>query len=257
MTNSLTSIFTELAVYTLLWAIVHETIYRLIPSPHSVKSLEGKEKDHKKRDLTFSQYVSFFPALLHAPVATIISCVCLAYYGVSYGKDIQPMEYWPIKFSVSYFLQDTFFGLRRKYNDKVTTSHHVLIVLMLCYSWYIGKYGSDICNGIAQGEVTNPVYAVYDVMTHMGYEEAKIRPIGIIFMVSFIIIRLGFAPLMMWKIQNSEADLFFKLASSGMWVISMMIIWMMFNKIAKLMYKVGDDHFSLTQRAHSLRASTI
>lgn len=246
----------ELAVYTIIWCLVHESIYRLISPPQSVKLLEGKDKDPKKRDLTFKLYVSYYPALLHAPMTTIMALLCLMYYGVSYGKATQGFESWPIKYSASYFLHDTFYGLRRKYNDQVITAHHVLIVMVMCYSWYRGMYGSEMCNGIVQGEITNPIYAVYDVLTHMGYEEARIRPLGILFLASFIIIRMGISPGVMWQMQHSEADLFFKFIYTGMWTISMVLIWMMLNKISKLMVQVRLAHPRLSQTTRLSKDST-
>jgi len=46
----------------------------------------------------------------------------------------------------------------------------------------------------------------------------------------------------MWNMQQSEADLFFKLIYSGMWTVSMMLIWMMLNKIAKLFSQTFPDN---------------
>jgi hypothetical protein len=239
MAESLSTVLIELAIYTTLWMIVHEAFYRLLPIPASVKKLEGKDKDDKERNATLGLYVSYYPALLHAPVTTLVGIFCLCYYGVSYGLPTKGLEIFPIKYSASFFLHDTINGIRRKYNDRVVLAHHILIITVLVYAWTKGMYGNDVCNGIAQGEITNPIYAVYDVMTHLGYEEATIRPLGIAFLASFIIIRLFVCPMEMWKMQHSEADIFFKLAYTGMWTISMMLIWMMLNKIAKLFSQVA------------------
>lgn len=242
MVNNLGGLLVELILYTMIWCLIHEIFYRFVKRPHSVTSMEGKEKEEHQKEMTFRAYISYYPALLHAPVTTGLGLFCLAYYGVSYGKETQYMEYWPIKYSASFFLHDTIFGIRFKYNDNVVLAHHVVIVLVLCYSWYLGKYGSDVCNGIAQGEITNPLYAVYDIMTHKGYAETKTRPLGILFMVCFIVIRMGVCPLAMWQMQHGESDLFFKLIFTAMWTISMMLIWMMFNKIAKLFHQVIRVH---------------
>jgi hypothetical protein len=239
MAVELTGLVSELAVYTILWLVVHEAFYRLLPIPESVKKLESKEKDRKERDKAFAFYVSYYPALLHAPVTVLISIICLIKYGVSYGQPTQGWESIPIKYSASYFLHDTINGILRGYNDKLFTAHHVLITIVMAYSWYLNMYGSDMCNGITQGEITNPILAVYDVLTSLGYQEAKVRPLGILFLASFIGIRVFIAPYAMWNMQVSDADLFFKLIYTGMWTISMMLIWMMLNKIAKLMNQVA------------------
>jgi hypothetical protein len=232
----------ELGLYTTAWCLIHEVFYRFVRHPHSVTSLGDKEDVEKKKDKIFTTYVSYYPALLHAPVTTMLSLVCLYYYGVRYGDETQYLEYWPIKYSASFFLHDTIYGIAFKYNDRVVLAHHVVVILVLCYSWYLGMYGSDLCNGLAQGEITNPLYAVYDIMTHMGYLEAQIRPLGIIFLASFILVRMGVSPWAMWQMQHGEADIVFKMIYTGMWTISMMLIWMMFNKISKLLSQVRRTH---------------
>lgn len=239
MTVPISTILTETALYTTGWLILHEVFFRLLPIPASVKKLEGKDKDRKERDSTLGLYVSYYPALFHAPLTTLVSIVCLCYYGVSYGKPTEGWEIFPIKYSATFFVHDTITGLMRGYNDRLITAHHILMTMVLLWAWHTGRNGNELCNGIAQGEITNPILAVYDILNHVGYPEATIRPLGILFLASFIGIRLFYSPITMWYMQLGDSDVFFKLMFTGMWTISMMLIWMMLNKIAKLFNQVA------------------
>lgn len=224
----------EIAVFASIWAVVHEIIYRSLKVPDSIKAIE----DRKARNIKYAFYASYYPALIHAPTVVILSIICILLYGISYGQPSKPLENFTMKFSMSYFLHDLVFGIYRKYNDGLIHAHHILCGIVLGWALFAGKYGNEACQGIALGEVTNPIYAVYDLMNMLGHSETKTRPLGIAFMVTFILIRTTLVPLSMVHVQASHADLFYKVVYSGMWVISMMLIWMMLNKIAKLLSQV-------------------
>ena len=235
---SFVALVIELAIYAVLWSLLYEVLYRTSKVPSAILKIEDK----KQQALQFYSYLSYLPALLHAPITTGVSLVALVWYGLGYNLDIRGFEVFPLKYSASFFIYDTINGIRRKYNDNMVLAHHVFITIVIFWALWFGKYGSELCNGIAQGEITNPLYAAYDIMGFWGVAESKTRPIGIAFMGSFIFIRVCIAPFLMIQVQSSDSDLFFKATYTCMWIISMLLIWMMINKIAKLLSQVGIPH---------------
>ena len=236
--GELISLVLEISIYTVLWSIVHEIVYRSTKMPTSIKTIEDK----KARDTKFAFFVSYFPALLHAPVISVAGIACMCMYGITYNQPSRWLELFILKYSMSYFIHDTIFGYLRKYNDNLIQVHHILIAAVLGWGLCWGKYGNEAAQGLAQGEITNPIYAVYDVMNMLGYPEARTRPLGIAFMAIFIFIRMFISPVFIWFLQQSDDDLIFKIAYTGMWVISMMLIWMMVNKIAKMLTQVTSSN---------------
>ena len=228
------ALLVELAIYAVLWTLLYEVLYRTAKVPTTILKIEDK----KVQTLRFYSYLSYLPALLHAPITTGVSIFALFWYGIGYNRETIGFEVFPLKYSASFFLYDTVNGIRRKYNDNLVHAHHVFIIVVILWALWHDKYGSSLCNGIAQGEITNPLYAAYDIMGFWGVSESKARPVGIAFMVSFILIRMCIAPVLMLKIQATDADLFFKATYTCMWIISMLLIWMMINKIAKLLSQV-------------------
>ena len=249
----LIKILIDLSIYAVIWMIIYEIFYRFSPYPSEILKIEDKNK----QKLKFYSYLSFLPALLHAPITTLVSIAALCSYGIRFNQETARLESFPLYYSASFFIFDGFNGIIRKYNDNLVLAHHVMIVVVIIWSLWVGKYGSELCNGIVQGEITNPLYAIYDILGFWGVAESKTRPLGISFMLSFIFIRAFISPILMRAVFKTDVDIFFKLSYSTMWIISMMLIWMMINKTSKQLAEVlycSNDRHSRTWR--SLRGFT-
>ena len=63
-----------------------------------------------------------------------------------------------------------------------------------------------------QGEITNPLLSVYDVLMENGYDEKKTRPLIYTFGVAFTFFRVMVCPYFFYKIFNSQFMFGFKAA---------------------------------------------
>ena len=222
-------VITYTAIYTTIWCIFHEIFYRSLSQPITVKQIDNSAERQNK----FGLYVSYFPALFHGTLSTAIAAISVAIYGFKFGEPSNWLEKVPAYYCASYFLHDAIIGWIRNYNDWLIQTHHILATACMVWSLGCGGYGTDTSVSIVLGEITNPIIATYEVLKFRGTPEAKIRPLIIAFLSSFIIIRAFIVPIPMWYMQNGKADLFFKITYTGMWIISMKLIWMVLNKLAK------------------------
>lgn len=217
------------AIFTTIWCGFHELFYRRLSFPVTVKQIENSAERQNK----FGLYVSYFPALFHGTLSTTLAAICILTYGFKYGEPSEWLEKVPAYFCASYFIHDAIIGWIRDYNDWLIQTHHILAAACMIWSLSFGGYGTDTSISIVLGEITNPLIATYEVLKFRGTPEAKIKPLIIAFLGSFIFLRTFIVPIPMWYMQNGKADLFFKVTYTGMWIISMKLIWMMVNKLAK------------------------
>ena len=230
MANWIRTLF-ETVVCTLLWCVFHEIAYRFVKQPKLVASM----KDEKEKQSSFCRYISHFPAVLHAPVTTIASLYCLYYYGVTYGQSTNGLENIPIMYSASYFIHDLIYGVMHGYNSHMENLHHVLIGGILLFSYGSNMYGNDLCNGLAQGEITNPLLATYEILYFHGFPDNVVQPFGVLFLSSFVFIRTFVSGSQTWMMQHSSSNLWFKISYTGMWSVSLFLVWMVLNKAIKLL----------------------
>lgn len=224
----------ELALYTGLWMIVGEYFQRTNKVPVKFQKIE----DAKERKKKTTYYNSYFPALLHGPTSSLYSMFLLILFGIKYTQPFNWMQTIPVKFSTSFFIYDTIFGIVRKYNDWMNSVHHLVIVVVFIWSLSLDNYSSECVIAIFQGEITNPFIALHDVLDANGFSSAITMPFGISFLLLFIGIRTTFSVHTLAKIQLSSADIFFKSTLSFMWTLSMFWVWMMINKAAKQLSEV-------------------
>ena len=225
-------ILVRLIACTLVWFTLHQIFYCILPIPAKIRA-ENESKTQKDK---FYHYVSYFPGLLHGSITTFLSVCALLESGIDFGGPACMFSKTAAYYSASYFIHDGLLGYFRKYNDALIQTHHVLMTGCLVWALTHGGYGSDIALGLALGEVTNPIISTHDVLNYLGVAETYTRPLGVLFLVSFIGIRGLVMPYPMYLMQMGKADFLFKIAYTGMWVISMMLIWMMINKCAKLLH---------------------
>ena len=117
--------------------------------------------------------------------------------------------------------------------------HHLAGILFLGWPLCISHYGSELTFSIIQGEITSPLMNFSEVLENI--EKPKLALATLLkklFMVMFIFFRIFLCFPTMVKIQLSEADIFFKMMPTGLWVLSMKWVWMMLNKSSKLAYEV-------------------
>lgn len=226
------------AIFTTLWCTFHEFFYRRLSLPVTVKQIENSAERQNK----FGLYVSYFPALFHGTLSTTLGAICIILYGFKFGEPSEWLEKVPAYFCASYFIHDAIIGWIRNYNDWLIQTHHILASGCMIWSLCFGGYGTDTSVSIVLGEITNPLIATYEVLKFRGTPEAKIKPIIIAFLASFIFLRTFIVPIPMWYMQNGKADLFFKITYTGMWIISMKLIWMMVNKLAKQLSESMPKH---------------
>lgn len=117
--------------------------------------------------------------------------------------------------------------------------HHAAGIVFVCWPFVTKHYASEMIYSIIQGEITSPLVNLSDFLENIEKPKAAIAlTLKKVFMAVFIFFRVFMCFPTMLKIQFSNADQFFKLMPTGLWVLSMKWVWMMLNKSSKLAHQV-------------------
>lgn len=139
-----------------------------------------------------------------------------------------------------YLIYDAIYGYFRKYNDFDMQFHHVMGMFFFVYPIFSGKDGSVAVEVIIQGEITNPLINLVNILPMYGDGYPKYTKIAqMTFLVTFILIRAFWSFNSLRLLQLSpNSDLIFKFLPSLTWVLSMKWVWMMINKAIKILNDV-------------------
>jgi hypothetical protein len=140
-----------------------------------------------------------------------------------------------INYSVSYFIYDLAFGLIRKYNDPMIHVHHLIMVLGGGYIYFMQKHASIYLQSMQQGESSNPFLTVMEIAQFNDVGPTLQAVLPLLFAASFILLRCGVSPYSLYHIMRSKTDIPFKFAAAAMYCLSLLWIWMIVNKLAKIL----------------------
>lgn len=230
-----------LCVYAFVWVAIHMAIYHYAPMPVGITRIRNVHDQMEE----YNSYISYLPALLHAPVATVVGLYGFYCYPNKYGEPAQGWQWFPSYYSASFFIHDGIIGWYHGYLDPLMQAHHILMVIVVIWGIIVGDgYGKDLCYGIAWGEITNPLYSIHMILEWHEFPDPIVQGFGVVFIFAFFIARAVLMPIEVYRFQLGESDLLFKLTYTGMWVISMLLVWRMLNKVSKMCHKVSCKSLS-------------
>jgi hypothetical protein len=117
--------------------------------------------------------------------------------------------------------------------------HHATGIMFAGWPLITNMNGSVMVYSIIQGEITSPLMNFAELLENIEKpKKALSDTLKKIFMGVFIYFRIFYCYPTMVRIQLSNADLFYKLIPTCLWVLSMKWVWMMLNKASKLAHEV-------------------
>ena len=157
--------------------------------------------------------------------------------------------------SLSYMIVDWIIGFKHGQNDLKMNLHHIMAITGYGTPWVYRRYGSFSITGLFVGEFSGPFQTLRNILPYMDdkklstyfygekgqnkelqHKQAEnLRIINdLIFMVTFVFARMFLCEWLFFWIQYSDAPLYFKMQSSGLWFISFIWLWEIANKTVKL-----------------------
>ena len=110
---------------------------------------------------------------------------------------------------------------------------------MSSYTLLTGRGGYSLVRIVVWGEITNPIINLAEVLEYRGAKEKYITPLKMLFLVTFIPLRIIEGRATVYDIQRSNSDFLFKLPPTFVCFQSFEWIWMMLNKLGKLAHEVS------------------
>lgn len=150
------------------------------------------------------------------------------------------------------FFDKNFFGTFHKIN-KISLINKNLFFFI---NFFSNSFGSQMMPALFFGEMSNP-FGILNKYFKIANNKRLEKIYGLLFVVSFLIVRVIITPFLAIPIFFSETPLVFKLCVSSMWFIGLNWAFMMVNKAAKQLSETFKSFEGVYRVVRSLRKFTM
>jgi len=222
--------FTALSVAFFTSILVLVRYY--LPVPPMIEAAKAKESPRGYRTMRW-EYLSNWGALVHAVLTTVLSFVGLNLFYSPPELPNTPFVNFVIALSLGYFIVDTFGGFYFGYNDALMQVHHFMALYMSFDLLWTNKFGVAYFYILIIGELTNPVILLRKNLEKNNAGKIWSIVLGLVFSVSFLILRGVVAQFYLPQIMEYPLSLPFKFALALLWYFSLYWCYTIINFMVK------------------------
>uniref|UniRef100_A0A1B6E4L2 TLC domain-containing protein n=1 Tax=Clastoptera arizonana TaxID=38151 RepID=A0A1B6E4L2_9HEMI len=185
-------------------------------------------------------------ALIHGLVVSFLAVVCI-YQGPNplyiQGEDNTTLHKITLITSLGYFIYDFFWCIQAQSEPWIMIVHHIASLFSISLILFRGFSGAEAIAGIGSMEITNPLLQCRWFLRSMGYNNTRIHTsVEILFILSFVIMRLGYGSYLMYAIVFSNyCKLDVKICASLLYIISWAFVYYICMFILKKYFKSGIE----------------
>lgn len=240
-------------VFTLLF-ILAEKMFKM---PSDYVKLKEENKRLKALELYWG-YLSNYVSIVHAILSIILAAYVVTTYGIVFRKANYIVEDVIITISLGYFVVDTLLSIFFGYGDSLMFFHHIECIVSLLYPVFKGYYGNIIVWAIMIAEISNPFMLLWKNFGIIKKKKLEFY-FGIVFSISFLILRTYCIGYVAFPLQSSEVSLLLKLHCGLLWYLSLYWCYIIINLLFKGIYEGTQLKFigKINQFLKVLRKSTI
>lgn len=252
------SIVTQIGLFTAFFASILVVLRKSLPVPPVILAQKEKLSPFAYRTMRW-EYLSNFGALTHAVLTTALSFYILFLTDIKPESQNPPILIFTMCLSVGYFIVDTIGGILFKYNDNLMLLHHILALCIPLNFLTRCCYGEGYMWVLLIGEFTNPFLIIRKNLEKNNASKFITNTLGLVFAISFIIMRGVIANPILVKIMRYPISLSSKICIALLWYFSLYWCYTIVNYLVKgLKTELGWQFLEPVQkRLNSLRASKI